>query len=221
MKPAHIYASTRDWPGYFAAMAGKPARETLLLALAHAKPILHSGERPLAIDLGCGEGRDVPPLLAAGYRVLAIDSHTEAATRIAERTDIELANRAHLTVQTASFEALTLPPAALINASFSLPFCPPTHFAALWGQIVQSLACGYSREGGAGYFCGQLFGDDDDWAALPDRTHHTRAQVVDLLSEFDVISLLEERKDGQLFDGAAKHWHVFHIVAQLRAPSSR
>ena len=30
--PTFIYGATRDWPGYFASVAGKPARETLLFA---------------------------------------------------------------------------------------------------------------------------------------------------------------------------------------------
>ena len=209
LKPAHIYAEHRDWPGYFQAVAGKGPRETLIEALSEISrhgPQTNSSASHLAIDLGCGEGRDTVELLRHGFSVLAIDSHPQAATLLAARLDITPEMHTRLRFLQAGFEHLTLPPAALVNASFALPFCPPAHFAALWGQITNSLPPG-------GLFCGQLFGDQDSWATLPDRSHHTRQQVLDLLQPFKVIDLKEENKPGQEFDGTTKHWHVFHIVA--------
>ena len=218
LKPAHTYAENRDWPGYFQAVANKGPRETLIAALdafrsipkdPHSNPFAsepNNRSQPLAIDLGCGEGRDTVELLRNNFTVLAIDSHPQAGTLLAARSDIAPAMSAHVRFQQADFEHLTLPPARLINASFALPFCPPNHFAALWDQITKSLPPG-------GLFCGQLFGDQDSWATLPDRSHHTRQQVLDLLQPFKVIDLKEENKPGQEFDGTTKHWHVFHIVA--------
>jgi len=209
LKPAHIYAEHRDWPGYFQAVAGKGPRETLIAALsefARRSPHPTPSESPLAIDLGCGEGRDTVELLRHGFTVLAIDSHPQAAQLLAARADIPADMRPRLRFTQAAFESLQLPPAALINASFALPFCPPRHFAALWQQITTSLPRG-------GLFCGQLFGDKDSWATLPDRSHQTRAQVNTLLEPFNVLDLKEEDKPGQEFDGKIKHWHIYHIVA--------
>ena len=110
----------------------------------------------------------------------------------------------------APFEHLIIPECDLLNASFALPFCPPDRFGALWGSIVSALAPG-------GRFAGQLFGDRDTWAALPDRSHHTRAQVDQLLSPFGVEMLREEEQPGNDAHGNAKHWHVYHIVARKRA----
>lgn len=213
--PAHVCASTRDWPGYFAAVAGKPPRETLLHALAAfdregVPDAADPDNAPLAIDLGCGEGRDTAELLARGWRVLAIDGHPMAVDLVTNRPN--LPNPHRLTVRLAPFEHLRLPagpPLKLINASFALPFCPPAHFNDLWRTICNALPPG-------GRFAGQLFGDRDDWATLPDRSHHTRAHVEALLAPFDPEHFLEEERDGADAHNNPKHWHVFHVVARKR-----
>ncbi|MFH7029096.1 MAG: class I SAM-dependent methyltransferase [Heteroscytonema crispum UTEX LB 1556] len=83
-------------------------------------------ESRFAIDLGCGEGRDTVELLRRGWRVLAIDGEVEAINRLLNRPSI---NREFLETRVTRFENLILPDAVdLINASFSLPFCPPEFF---------------------------------------------------------------------------------------------
>src|SRR5262245_27152228 len=173
--PAHVYARERDWPQYFRALAHLPARETLTRAIAlfesEGKADRH------AVDVGCGDGRDVVELLRRGWRVTAIDGHPEAFERLVSRPDLPHQDRL-MTVQ-AAFEGLKLPKADLVNASFALPFCAPAHFPALWQQVVGSLGRG-------GRFAGQLFGDRDDWASMPDRTHHSADQIRALLSGFEL-----------------------------------
>lgn len=215
LKPAHVYAGQRDWPGYFAAVAGKPARETLLKALELFESqgvggVLPGGAaRPggFAVDLACGEGRDAAELLRHGWRVLAIDGHPEAIERIRHRTDISPG--APLRVEFAMMESCALPACDLLNASFALPFCEPGAFAGLWARIVGAIRPG-------GRLAGQFFGDRDSWATIPDRTHHTRDQVEGLLQPFEVEMFQEEEKDGLDAQQHAKHWHVFHVVARRR-----
>ncbi len=224
LKPAEVYAATRDWEGYFAAVAGKGARETLVegLELVEREGAAGLGaggvggavEPPLAIDLGAGEGRDTAELLRRGWRVLAIDDHASAERLIRGRTDVEAGAWERLRFERRDFAGigpggLRLPPARLINASFALPFCPPGHFATLWAEMCGALVPG-------GLLCGQLFGDKDTWATMPDRTHHTREQVMTLLEPFAIVSVREEDKPGKEFDGKSKHWHVFHVVARRR-----
>lgn len=202
--PAFVYAERRDWPGYFAAMAGKPPRETLLDALARFE-----GQTPAdAIDLGSGEGRDTEELLRRGWRVLAIDSSPEGMQILEHRPG--LVGRERLTTRVAAFEDLgELPKVMLLNASFSLPFCHPDHFEGLWGSITRAILPG-------GRFAGQLFGDRDSWASIPDRTHHSRGEVEGLLAGFDVETLTENESDAVDHQGRPKHWHMFHIVARKR-----
>lgn len=220
-KPAHYYAATRDWPGYFDAMANTPPRETLLKALdlfdaeglfgaSDAASIAASrtshADAPLAIDLGCGEGRDTVELLRRGYRVLATDNHPDAIPRLLARANLSNADR--LTTSAEPFENLVLPPAHLVNASFALPFCSPAHFDALWNTITAALTPHHGR------FAGQLFGSEDSWATLPDRTHHSRAQVDRLFAGFTIEYLHEEKKPSTDRVHHPKFWHVFHIVAR-------
>ena len=204
MKPAFVYASTRDWEGYFEVIQGRPARETLLHALSLFERE-DSGSARLAVDLGCGEGRDSAALLAAGWNVHAIDGHPDGIRRLVSRED--LVDPRRLTMQLAPFESVELPSCDLVNASFSLPFCSPAHFPELWERIV-----GCIRPGGR--FAGQFFGDRDSWAAIEDRSHHTRAEVEEMLGAFEIEMLKEEEREGQDCTGVGKHWHVFHVVAR-------
>jgi tellurite methyltransferase len=206
-RPAPCAAASRDWPEYFRAVAGKAARETLLLALdAFGREGLAGPDR-FAVDLGCGEGRDAAERVRRGWRVLAIDSHPMALDLLRSRRDVPDWSRVE--TRLAAFEGLALPPARLVNASFSLPFCLPGHADALWTRIVGALPPG-------GRFAGQLFGERDDWAGLPDRWHLTRAQVERRLEPFHVEMLTEEENDARDAQEHPKHWHVFHIVARKR-----
>ncbi len=195
----------RDWSAYYAAVKGRPPRQTLLWVLDwfEAEAIAPG----LAVDLGCGDGRDTVELLRRGWRVLAIDGEPAAIQHLQNRSD---ANLEHLTTQIARFESLTLPASVdLINASFCLPFCPPENFPTLWQTIVSALKV-------EGWFCGQLFGNLDSWAIHSNMTCHMREQVVKLLESFKVEYLDEENHPGKTALGEEKHWHIFHIVAKKR-----
>jgi SAM-dependent methyltransferase len=192
------------WQQYYSAVAGRPPRDTLLNALDRFDAEPTDAPR-LAIDLGCGEGRDTVEILRRGWRVLAIDATAAAIDRLVNRPD--LPHPDHLETQVERFETIALPSAALINASFCLPFCPPDAFPQLWQQIFSALEAG-------GRFAGHLFGDRDAWATIPEHTHHTRQQIEALLQPFEVEMLNEEETDGKTALGEPKHWHIFHIVAR-------
>jgi len=195
----------RDWSLYYQAVVGRPPRDTLLAALERFDAE-DSGIQPrFAVDLGCGEGRDTVELLRRGWRVLGIDGNSEAIANLLNRPDI---HQERLETQITRFEELVLPDYVdLINASFSLPFCPPKHFPSLWDKIVASLNSG-------GRFCGQLFGDRDSWAIHTSMNHHTRQQVDVLLQPFELEFFEEEEHPGKTALGEEKHWHIFQIVAR-------
>lgn len=194
-----------DWAAYYAAVAGRPPRDTLLYALAQCAA--ESMATGFAIDLGSGDGRDTAELLRQGWRVLAIDGEPEAINYLRQRA---ASHPDRLTIQLQRFESLTLPDSAdLINASFCLPFCPPEHFHSLWQTITSALRPG-------GRLCGQLFGDRDSWAMNPHMTFHTREQVEQLLIPFQPEHLHEEEHSGKTALGEQKYWHIYHIVAKKR-----
>lgn len=203
----HEHAARRDWPRYYDAVEGKPARDTLLKALElFDKDALPALDRT-AIDLGCGTGRDALELLARGWSVLATDSSPEAFHRLLPRIPAE--SRARFRYEVAPFESLHLNQARLINASYALPFCDPAQFDQLWRKIFAAIPKN-------GRFAGQFFGERDDWASLPDRSHHTRAQVDRLLADFIIESLQEVENREAGATGEIKNWHIFHVVARKR-----
>jgi tellurite methyltransferase len=193
-----------QWREYYDAMEGLPARETLVFALdrfdAEGAP---AGAQ--SVDVGCGEGRDAIEMLRRGWHVFAFDGQPEAIRRLLIRSDRP--PNAPLEARVVSFEEADWPRANLVNASFSLPFCPPEVFPTLWGRVIESLLPG-------GRFSGQLFGDRDDWAGEERMTHHTRAEVEWLLTPFTIEHFVEEERDGATATGTPKHWHVFHLVVR-------
>lgn len=194
-----------DWSAYYQAVDGRPPRNTLLEALERFEAENEPKQSRLAVDLGCGEGRDTIELLRRGWQVLGIDAQEEAIARLLSRRDL---NSERLETRVSRFEDLTLPESVdLINASFSLPFCPPEYFPNLWQKIVNSLRSG-------GRFSGQLFGDRDTWAVYTSMNHHTLDQVKGLLQPFELEIFEEEDHPGKTALGEQKHWHIFQIVAR-------
>lgn len=215
---ASAHAGTRDWNAYFAAVAGKPPRDTLLRALelfdADHGPMHPRAPSPHALDIGCGDGRDTAELLRRGWSVHAVDSHPAAILLTDQRrraTAMPPRAMPTLIVQLADMEHVDpTGPFDLINASFSLPFCQPHAFDRLWRAMLAQLASG-------GRFAGQLFGDRHSWATIPGRTHHTLAHARALLAPLHVEHFEEADKPGFDACGDPVHWHVFHFVAQRRS----
>lgn len=194
------------WSDYYEKTGARPPRETLIRAL-DAFDREPAGDR-LAIDLGCGGGRDIVELLRRGWRVLAIDAEATAIEGLAARDD--LPETGVLNTAVGRFEDLEWPPADLVNSSFALPLCRPAAFPRLWSRTVASLVPG-------GRFAGQLYGDRDEWAGDPSITFHTAEEVEALLHGFDIEHLREEEDDSVTPRGRPKHWHIFHIVARKRS----
>lgn len=188
------------WTRYYAAVGDEP-RATLLRALELREA---EGRAPgYAVDLGSGTGRDTLELLRRGWRVLAVDAEPAAMELLRRRAPAGVA----LEMRLGRFADVTWPSADIITSSFSLPFAPPEAFERAWSRIRASLVPG-------GRFCGQLFGDRDEWAGTEDMTVHSRAEVERLLDGLDVEQLDEVEEDGHTAIGEPKHWHLFHIVAR-------
>ena len=197
------YSEVEDWPGYFASVLGKGARETLLAALdSFAREGFSEG---LGVDIAAGEGRDTLELLRQGWRVVAADNHPDAFPLLWSRVPEAL--RPWLTTVEVDFADMQVPDCDLVNASFALPFCKPENFPGLWSRIVAAIRPG-------GRFAGQFFGDRDTWASLPGRTHHSREEVMKLLADFEIEVMNEEEKDDPPDLRSPKHWQLFHVVAR-------
>ena len=190
------------WAGYYRQLRDRPPRRTLLAALDAF------GETPadaLAIDLGCGDGRDVVEILRRGWSVVAVDAEPEALRQLAAR---ELSGT--ITPIVARLEEVPLPIGVqLVNSSFAMPLCEPEGFHELWMRICEQLPIG-------GRFSGQWYGPRDSWVGRPGITFLERSQAMALLESFEIEMFEEEEADGVTPRGNPKHWHIFHIVARKR-----
>ncbi len=193
------------WQAYYEKTGARPPRETLLFALQKFDDEGGRDEAGLAIDLGCGNGRDTIELLRRGWPVLAVDAEADAIQGLKARPDLPPDCR--LDTMVSRFETARLPQAVLINSSFALPLVPAPAFPDLWDGMVEALRPG-------GRIACQLYGDRDGWVGDPTITFFTLGGVEALLNPLDVEHFREEEDDGVTPRGTHKHWHIFHLVAR-------
>lgn len=191
---------THNWDEYYQKIQGRAPRQLLLDVLQYYP----TGAALHAIDLGCGDGTETIVLLSRGWHVLAVDGTEAGLKRLMDK--VPQAAQIRLQTQVVKFEEVVLPAADLIHASYSIPFCHPDHFSALWEKIANALNPG-------GRFAGQFFGVHDSWANEPDMTFHTGEQVRAMLDGLEIEYFHEEDADGEASSGP-KHWHVFTVIAR-------
>lgn len=200
--------STGHWQSYYARTGQRPPRRTLLLALDRFDAELISRENHLAIDLGCGNGRDTIEILRRGWLVLAVDQEPKAIDGLLARPD--LPNSSHLETLVSRFEDVPLPSADLIYSGFALPLMPKAVFLGVWPRILQALNPG-------GRISCQLYGEYDSWFGDATITFFSRKEVKALLATLEVEMFEVEKINTTTPRGKTKHWHIFHIVG--RRPS--
>jgi tellurite methyltransferase len=190
------------WAAYYEKLRDRPPRRTLLTALDRF------GSPPpdaLALDLGCGDGRDTIEMLRRGWQVVAVDAEPEALRQLQARP---LPPDSVVTPIVARLEEVPLPLGVrLVNSSFAMPLCEPEKFRDLWARIREALPPG-------GRFSGQWYGPRDSWAGRPGITFVSREEAIAMLDGLDLEMFEEEESDGVTPRGKTKHWHIFHIVAR-------
>lgn len=191
-----------DWAAYYDKLRDRPPRRTIIAALDRFQPLPLDA---LALDLGCGDGRDTIEMLRRGWRVVAVDAEPEALHRLQSR---DLPSDAHVTPVVARLEEIPLPIGVhLVNSSFAMPLCEPAAFHNLWRRIREGLPPG-------GRFSGQWYGLRDSWVGRSGITFVSRDEALAMLDGLELEMFEEEEADGVTPRGKPKHWHIFHIVAR-------
>ncbi len=198
-------AEEQDWAAYYRYTLGREPRPLFLRGI---EAMNADGVVPAtAVEVGFGDGTEVMALLAAGWRVTAIDSAPAAGEVLAPR--VPDAARDRLAVVTAPAGDVDLPPFDLLYSAYVLSYLAPDAFARLWTMARDRLRPG-------GFVVVNIFGDRHEWASEPDTTFLPRAEVERLLEGLEIVALDEVEEDGSSFKGPA-HWHLYDIVARRPA----
>lgn len=203
------------WARYYDVTVERPAWETVRRAIElfkaedDAAPGPGDERRPrrerLALDLGCGAGRDARELLRAGWRVIAVDREPAALQTLAAAAGPELGVRLQSRVE--DLATVAIPPCDLVNASLCLPFLAPDAYAATWARIVSALRPG-SR------FSAMLFGDHDESVTDATMTCLPPERVEEDLDGFEIEYWHVKEEDSQTALGELHHFHLIEVVAR-------
>lgn len=190
----------KDWDAYYKQMSLSP-RKHVLRALKYFEQ--HPPRNKVAIDLGCGNGRDTLALLEQGWEVLAIDKAPKAVELLWDNIPEDY--QRNLKIEGKSFEEANWRKTHLVNACASLPFCELEHFEKVWYQVEQAIEVD-------GIFTGNFFGVNDSWRGRV--VCLSKVQVELMFADFEMIEFEEKEFDKTSARGPMKHWHTFDILAK-------
>lgn len=198
------YNSPEAWDIYAHQTADSSSvQRTLVLALEYYQK---NNKKPgNAIDLGSGTGKDTLYLLKNNWNVLAIDFSSKAIDILEKRSG---KYSEQLQSEVVDFLEMELPDNIdLINATYSIPFVTPNQFFAVWHNIDRHLRSG-------GYFAGNFFGADGDFAKDNQVTILNEQQIRCLFKNYDIKYLKERKMNSDNIKGQQQHWHIWDVVAE-------
>lgn len=201
--PKEPRPSETHWPDYYDVTAERPAWSTTQQAADAYGPV-DPAEPPLAVDLGCGAGRDARELLGRGWRVIAVDKTPAGPERLRELTPPD--QRERLETRVADLAEFEIPACDLVNANLILPFLSADDYAAAWVRIRGALRPG-------GHVSAMVFGDRDGFADDPDMTCPSPDQIRGYLDGLAIEHWVDMEEDKETALGEPHHFHLIEIVA--------
>lgn len=201
-----------DWPAYYEVTVGRPAWSTTTVAIELFAAEDGAVSRPrLAVDLGCGAGRDSRELLRAGWHVLAVDREPKAIDALLAVT--ERKDRPRLETRIADLAGFRIPPCDLVIANLSLQFLGCDAYTGAWAAIRSALRPGDR-------IAAMVFGDRDEAASDTTMTCPSPLSIRARIRGFDVEHWTEREEDGETALGEPHHIHLIEFVARRRATVS-
>ncbi len=186
------------WLKYFENTKSYPPAPLLVKAMEYVKV------KNKAIDIGGGGTlKDTQYLLSQGFETTIIDKEkvVEDAVQHVKSNKLKffLTDFADFHFPQNEYDVAA--------AIYSLPFIHSSKFVGVFEGIKKSLVKN-------GIFCGQFFGNRDEWHLNKKLTFVTKEEAQSMLADMNVILFDEKEFEGKTADGHRKHWHVFDIIAK-------
>ncbi|MSR89369.1 class I SAM-dependent methyltransferase [Patescibacteria group bacterium] len=187
-----------DWENYFENTKSYPPAPLLVKAMEYVKV------KNKAIDIGGGGTlKDTKYLLSQGFETTIIDKEK------AVEDSVQNIKSNELKFFRTDFADFDFPQNEydVAAAIYSLPFIHSSKFTGVFEGIKKSLVKN-------GIFCGQFFGNRDEWHLNKNLTFVTKEEAQLMLGDMNVILFDVKEFEGKTADGNPKHWHVFDIIAR-------
>lgn len=162
----------------------------------------------IAVDLGCGSGRDTVCLIKNGWTVVAFDINNNA-DYILQKLNDEEKNR--FTFVKSSIQEAELPKCDLVVANYSLHYLKKEEFKGVIDKIYDSLNTN-------GHFISEFLSDKDDWAKVnPNDAFLSWKEFKEVMgNKFELNEIRNFEMDGPTIGGEQKHWHITRVVTRAR-----
>lgn len=159
----------------------------------------------IALDIGCGAGRDSIFLIDKNIKVESIDKSKPEVQILKNKVK----HNPNIKIYTKRIQDFNFKKYDLINAQWSLPFLPRNDFELILAKIYKSLNQG-------GFFAGQFFGVNDEWNTPKNAnmTFITKKEAKAFLKQYEEIQFNETKEYGFDRENNPKFWHFFEFVVR-------
>jgi SAM-dependent methyltransferase len=170
---------------------------------------LRKNRKPgIAVDLGCGAGRDTVLLLKHGWTVVSYDINNNAQY-ILERITPE--ERSRFTFVKSRHQDAEIPKCDLVVANDSMHYLSKEEFKTIIDKIYDSLNPN-------GDFIAEFLGNKDDWAKNdPDNEFISLKELREIMgNRFEIEAFREHEVDKPTLEGEQKHWHTVSVITRAK-----
>ncbi len=195
--------SKSEWQDYHEATAGQEGSGSKFAEATMGYVV----SKDLAIDLGAGSLRDSKFFANSGFKkVVAFDSSDSTVNFLNDeyRDKVNLDNR--------NFDQFDYPQNTfdLVYSRSSLHFIEPAKFGLVLNKILNSVKSG-------GILALNLLGKKDGWSDLNGMTFVSMDEMLEYLSDFELLYSREIEKDEPPAKGGpSKHWHLIYVIARKK-----
>ncbi len=158
----------------------------------------------IAVDLGCGAGKDTVCLLKNGWTVYAFDAEDTEQFILEKLTEEE---KKRFKFKQALIQNIEIPKCDLVVANYCMHYLKKEEFKDVLEKIYSSLNSG-------GYFLAILLGERDSWAQeQQDNAFFSVRQLDELMKKkFKLEVFKTDEYPGETATGEEKYWHTISLV---------